>query len=132
MTSIRCRTTPTGSSVRASRRLPPRSKASHDGCFSCGALRRSVGEGVYGLRRAFFIAGAETVVTSLWKVSDDSTTELMTAFDRELRRGRGRTQALALAARALPRQHPHPYHWAPLIVLGRSAPLRGFGTARTR
>ncbi|MCC7537302.1 MAG: CHAT domain-containing protein, partial [Deltaproteobacteria bacterium] len=85
----------------------------------------AVGEGVYGLRRAFFIAGAETVVTSLWQVSDESTTELMTEMHRELRRGRGRTEALALAARALRARRPHPYYWAPFVVLGRAGPLRG-------
>ena len=37
-------------------------------------------EGIYGLRRAFFLAGAETLVMSLWPVSDHVTRETMTAF----------------------------------------------------
>ena len=40
-----------------------------------GAIR--TGQGVYGLRRSFFSAGAETLVTSLWRVADGETSELM-------------------------------------------------------
>jgi CHAT domain-containing protein len=39
-----------------------------------------LGQGVYGLRRALVVAGAETVVTSLWKVNDETTRELMVGY----------------------------------------------------
>ncbi len=83
-----------------------------------------LGQGVYGLRRAFVIAGAETVVTSLWKVRDDSTHLLMESYYRNLLAGQGRASALRSAMRSMRETHPHPHDWAPFIVLGRDAPLR--------
>ena len=52
------------------------------------------GEGVYGLRRAFVLAGAETLVMSLWPVSDRITRELMTRYYEGLKQGQGRGEAL--------------------------------------
>ena len=85
----------------------------------------SLGEGVYGLRRAFLVAGAETLVTSLWKVNDDVTHQLMASYYRHLLAGEGRSAALREAMRELRREHPHPHFWAPFISLGRDAPLQG-------
>ncbi len=82
-----------------------------------------LGQGVYGLRRALVVAGAETVVMSLWKVRDDSTRQLMEAYYRNLLAGQGRATALREAMRTLRRTHPHPHDWAPFIALGRDAPL---------
>jgi CHAT domain-containing protein len=92
-----------------------------------------LGEGVYGLRRAFLAAGAETVVTSLWKVSDQVTKELMEGYYRHLLEGHGRTSALREAMRRLRLEHPHPHFWAAFTALGRDAPLRApQGTAPVR
>jgi CHAT domain-containing protein/Tfp pilus assembly protein PilF len=82
-----------------------------------------LGQGVYGLRRAFVVAGAETVVMSLWKVNDNSTAQLMEAYYRNLLAGQGRAGALREAMRALRQTQPHPHYWAPFIVLGRDTPL---------
>jgi len=38
------------------------------------------GEGVFGLRRAFVVAGAETLFMSLWQVADEATKDLMTSY----------------------------------------------------
>ncbi len=84
-----------------------------------------LGQGVYGLRRAFLVAGAETVVMSLWKVNDETTRQLMEAYYTNLLAGQGRASALREAMRELRRTQPHPHYWAPFIAMGRDAPLRG-------
>ena len=52
-----------------------------------------MGEGVFGLRRAFVVAGAKTLVMSLWKVPDERTRELMEGFYARLLSGRGRAES---------------------------------------
>jgi CHAT domain-containing protein len=52
------------------------------------------GAGVYGLRRALVLAGSETQVMSLWRVSDTATRDLMIAYYTHLRAGAGRIAAL--------------------------------------
>jgi len=89
-----------------------------------------LGQGVYGLRRALVVAGAETVVMSLWKVDDDSTHLLMEAYYTNLLAGQGRALALREAMRSLRVSRSHPYYWAPFIALGLDAPLRGLDTTR--
>ncbi|WP_223638291.1 tetratricopeptide repeat protein [Corallococcus sp. EGB] len=87
-----------------------------------GAVRR--GQGVYGLRRAFLVAGAETVVMSLWKVDDATTRTLMETYYRHLLGGEGLATALREAMRELRSAQPHPHYWAPFIAMGRDLPLR--------
>jgi len=87
-----------------------------------GEVRR--GQGVYGLRRALVVAGAETVVVSLWKVDDETTRTMMEGYYRNLLLGQGRAEALKGAMLALRATHPHPHFWAPFIAIGRDAPLR--------
>jgi CHAT domain-containing protein len=53
-----------------------------------------IGEGVFGLRRAFAIAGAKTLVMSLWSVPDRATALLMQHFFTNLHEGLGRAEAL--------------------------------------
>ena len=85
------------------------------------------GEGVYGLRRAFFLAGAESVVMSLWPVSDYATRSMMTDYYRELRRGAGRADGLrAVQLATMHRKgQEHPYYWASFILAGEWANLAG-------
>ncbi|RKH74801.1 CHAT domain-containing tetratricopeptide repeat protein [Corallococcus aberystwythensis] len=82
------------------------------------------GQGVYGLRRAFVVAGAETVVMSLWKVNDGATHSLMEAYYRNLLAGQGRATALREAMLSFRRTWPHPHYWAPFITVGSDAPMR--------
>ncbi len=78
------------------------------------------GEGVYGLRRAFVIAGAESQMISLWKVSDSGTKDLMSAYYQKLLTGEGRSEALQktqLELLQIPK-YRHPYYWAAFIFSG--------------
>jgi len=85
------------------------------------------GEGVYGLRRAFVLAGTETLVMSLWPVSDYVTRELMTAYYRGLRLGQGRGAALRQVQLSIlkRKERQHPFYWASFIQLGEWANLEG-------
>jgi CHAT domain-containing protein len=87
-----------------------------------GALQ--TGQGFYGLRRAFLAAGAETVVTSLWKVHDEVRRQFLEDYYRNLLSGQSRTTALRQAMQELRFKHPHPHFWAPFIAIGQDAPLR--------
>jgi CHAT domain-containing protein/Tfp pilus assembly protein PilF len=85
------------------------------------------GEGVYGLRRSFFLAGAESLVMSLWPVSDHVTREMMTAYYTGLKRGLGRGEALRQAELAMLKRkdRQHPFYWASFIQSGEWANLNG-------
>jgi len=83
------------------------------------ALGRYVtGEGTLGLTRAFLLAGASGVVSSLWQVNDRSTAELMTSFYGGL--GRGSAEALRAAKLRMIEQpaRSHPYYWAGFVFSG--------------
>jgi CHAT domain-containing protein len=83
------------------------------------------GDGVYGLRRAFLIAGAQTVVMSLWPVSDFVTRDLMAAYYRGLMAGLGRGDALRQAQLAMLHRkgREHPFYWASFIQVGEWSDL---------
>jgi CHAT domain-containing protein/tetratricopeptide (TPR) repeat protein len=83
------------------------------------------GEGTFGLRRAFLLAGARTLVISLWKVPDDETADLMEAFYQRLLAGRPRAEALHEAQAAMRAKHPEPFYWAAFICVGDISPLTG-------
>ena len=85
-----------------------------------GLGKISGGDEVSGLTRAFLLAGADTVVSSLWKVSDESTALLMEHFYRHLRQGEGPARALREASLAVRKQYPEPFFWAPFTVTGAS------------
>jgi CHAT domain-containing protein len=66
-----------------------------------------------------FQAGTASVVVSLWAVNDASTASLMERFYRYLEEGFGPAAAMRAAQTELRRVSPHPYHWAPFLVIGR-------------
>lgn len=76
-------------------------------------------EGVVGLVRAFQIAGAPQVVSTLWQISDRSTSHLMADFYEVLGAGRSVTHSLRAAQlRAINGEHSHPYQWAAFVANG--------------
>ena len=83
------------------------------------------GDGVFGLRRAFMVAGSEAVVASLWRVSDPGTESLMKLYYDHLLKGEPRLTALRNAMIEMKALRPHPYYWAPFVGVGRDEPLYG-------
>jgi CHAT domain-containing protein/tetratricopeptide (TPR) repeat protein len=83
------------------------------------------GEGVFGLERAFRIAGARTLITSLWAVEDDAARRWMHAFYQQgLHRGRDVIGSVREANLSVLRERrergesTHPFYWAPFIATG--------------
>jgi len=78
------------------------------------------GEGVYGLRRAFTLAGAQTQLMTLWKVDDEETKNLMIDYYQRLQDGEGRGEALRQVQLEMLNnsQTQHPYFWASFIPTG--------------
>ena len=92
-----------------------------------GVGKVTEGDGVHGLRRALVIAGAETLVMSLWQVDDRATRELMTGYYERLGQGEGRSEALRQVQLKMLRseRRSHPYYWASFVPTGNWAPLAG-------
>ena len=80
-----------------------------------GAIKN--GEGVYGLQRAFLVAGAKSVVMSLWKVNDETTQMLMNTFYNYWLGGEDKLVAFK-AQLDLKKQYPDPYHCGAFVILG--------------
>jgi CHAT domain-containing protein len=79
----------------------------------------SAGDELLGLQRGLFCAGATSLLLSLWDVHDESTAALMQSFYREYIRTGDMPRALQSAMQHLRQQNPHPYFWAPFILIGK-------------
>lgn len=75
------------------------------------------GEGVFGLQRAFRIAGAETLIMSLWKVDDQATQQLMTYFYKNQQTHSDLNEAFILAQNQLMTAYPHPKYWGAFLLV---------------
>jgi CHAT domain-containing protein len=77
------------------------------------------GDEQIGLVRGLLQAGAQSMVLSLWDVHDASTKDFMIAFYSALQKGRSMPLALQAAMLEVREQHPHPYYWAPFLLIGK-------------
>jgi CHAT domain-containing protein len=76
------------------------------------------GEGVYGLQRAFIVAGAKTLIMSLWKVDDVATQLLMTSFYSNLVKSGNKQSAFKQAQLQLMAKYKDPYYWGAFVMMG--------------
>src|SRR5262249_47714895 len=108
-------------------------EASHVDLLGTKLVVLSGCETAKGLRAAFAAAGAETQVTSLWKVDDEATAALMVAYYEALRGGQGRSLAMRTAQLAMLARPDiaHPDYWAGFLVSGNPAPIEDLTQART-
>jgi CHAT domain-containing protein/tetratricopeptide (TPR) repeat protein len=88
------------------------------GCQS-GVSEVTGGDDLLGFMRAFLYAGARSLLLSLWNVNDESTTALMAHFYREWQKGASKSSALRSAMRSVRDEHPHPFYWAPFLLVGK-------------
>lgn len=87
---------------------------------SLGELAK--GEGVLSLARGFFYSGSKSVVSSMWKANDKSTSEIMTNFYKNLKSGQTKSEAINNAKRTYLTSHSlseqSPYYWSSFILIG--------------
>lgn len=76
-------------------------------------------EGVFGLQRAFKLAGAKSLIMSLWKVPDEQTSELMSHFYNNYMNGMNKSSALKQAQLTMKQKYKNPFYWGGFILLER-------------
>jgi CHAT domain-containing protein/predicted negative regulator of RcsB-dependent stress response len=79
----------------------------------------AAGDELLGLQRGLFCAGAASLLLSLWDVHDRSTAELMQSFYRGYMESNNMAVSLQSAMRQLRQENPHPYFWAPFVLVGQ-------------
>jgi CHAT domain-containing protein/Tfp pilus assembly protein PilF len=100
-------------------RLPSR-LVTLSGCAT-GMNFVSVGDELLGLQRGLFCAGATSLLLSLWDVHDQSTSQLMEAFYKNYMQSEDLAASLQSAMQQLREENPHPYFWAPFVLIGKVA-----------
>ncbi|MCI0444538.1 CHAT domain-containing tetratricopeptide repeat protein [bacterium] len=88
------------------------------GCET-GTSEVTAGDDLVGLTRGFLYAGASSLLVSLWRVFDASTATFMKHFYSHLSSGFSLSDAWHHAVLEIKREWPHPYHWAPFVLIGK-------------
>lgn len=91
------------------------------GC-STGLNAIGAGDELIGLMRGLLFAGARSLLLTLWDVNDGSTADFMQSFYRRFFKYGDRGLALQSAMQELRERYPHPYYWAPFILVGNVFP----------
>ncbi|MCB0707173.1 MAG: tetratricopeptide repeat protein [Saprospiraceae bacterium] len=85
------------------------------------------GEGMISLARGFFYSGSKSLLTSLWKLDDRSSSQLMTSFYGYLLKGETKDLALQQAKLDFIREsssvRAHPFYWASFVPVGLMDPI---------
>ena len=86
---------------------------------ACNTAKGKItGDGVFGLSRAFILAGTSSIIVTLWFIPDSETGKLMPEFYRNLQGNSDRAQALRQAMLVTMRDYPHPLNWAAFTLIG--------------
>ncbi|AZQ62697.1 CHAT domain-containing protein [Flammeovirga pectinis] len=82
-----------------------------------GVSEVTEGEGISGLQYAFSIAGAKSIVMSLWNVDDEATQKLMTKFYTYWKEGKDRHEAFRKAQLDIMNEFKKPYYWGAFVIV---------------
>ena len=83
-----------------------------------GANVVAPGDELIGLARGFFSAGARAVLLSLWMVDDETTTQMMVDFYRNVKAGCSPSASIRAAQLKMLEEMPHPFFWSPFVLVG--------------
>jgi CHAT domain-containing protein/Tfp pilus assembly protein PilF len=85
--------------------------------------KRTRGDDIASLSRAFLYAGSPSVIASLWSVDDDATRQLMVSFYTHLKSGLSKAESLRAAQTDVRRRYPNPFFWAGFVLTGDPGPV---------
>jgi CHAT domain-containing protein len=74
-------------------------------------------EGVFGLQRAFKLAGVESLIMSLWQVNDKVTQIITSTFYEKWLDGKTKQEAFRIAQNTVRKEFPSPYYWAAFVIM---------------
>lgn len=92
-----------------------------------GVGKLQKGEGMMSLARGFLFAGCPSIIMSLWEVEDESGTQIMTSFYKNLKKGKSKDEALRLAKLSYIKNSnsrlAHPHYWMSFKSIGDNSPI---------